>query len=202
MMKRSSKILLAAIAATGITFASISWVSAQGGWGGNCNSANPMYGQGYGQMNSQGYGPGTGGCQMQGAQGYAGPMGQGCAAKHQHRFGKGGGNHNGGMQRGSGMKSATRLETLKAQLQITAEQEPAWSAFEGAMSLKSAARANRSQQRGAMMSLSIEDRVNLMREKASHMTAMADAIGNLNATLNDNQKALFNRMGGMGHMHR
>ncbi len=69
-MKRSSKILLAAIAATGITFTAVSWVSAHGGWGGNCYRNNPMQGQGYGQMNPQGYGPGMGGCPMQSAKGY------------------------------------------------------------------------------------------------------------------------------------
>ncbi|MEJ1296585.1 MAG: Spy/CpxP family protein refolding chaperone [Candidatus Sedimenticola sp. (ex Thyasira tokunagai)] len=199
-MKRSSKILLAAIAATGITFTAISWVSAQGGWGGNCYRNNPMQGQGYGQMNPQGYGPGMGGCPMQSAKGYGanGGQGAGCATKGRH--GHGGGNKFGGMQGGPGANSATRLEALKTQLQITTEQEPAWNAFEQAIANKSAAMGNRSKQRGAMMSLSVEDRVKLMRERAGHMTVMADAISNLNTTLTEDQKALLSRMGGMGRL--
>ncbi len=105
------------------------------------------------------------------------------------------------MQGGPGANSATRLEALKTQLQITTEQEPAWNAFEQAIANKSAAMGNRSKQRGAMMSLSVEDRVKLMRERAGHMTVMADAISNLNTTLTEDQKALLGRMGGMGRLH-
>ncbi|MES9905086.1 MAG: Spy/CpxP family protein refolding chaperone [Sedimenticola sp.] len=202
-MKRSSKIILAAIAATGLSLAAVSWVSAQGGWGGNCNHAGPMQGQGYGYgtMNQQGYGPTQGGYAMRGMHrgGYSNSMGAGCAAKGRHSHG--GGKQSGGMSGNRGANSAARLEALKGQLQITAEQEPAWKAFEEVMQNKATMMMERQKMRGAMGSLTVEERVKMMRERAGRMTAMADAVSNLNATLNDNQKAMLGRIGGMGRLH-
>lgn len=200
-MKRSSKIVIAAITATGVILGTASLVSAQGGWGGNCNRANPMQGygpmgpQGYGPMHSPGYGPGMTGCPLQGGQGFAPGMGPGCAGKGgaagmRQRFADMGG--------APGAKQTAQLARVKEQLKITPEQESAWSAFEEANEFRATARAERLQQRQAMSTASVDERVKLMRQRVSHMTVMADAIENLSAVLTDEQKALFGQINPMG----
>lgn len=179
-MKRSSKILITVAAVVGISAASLSWVSANGGWGPGCGAYNQGYG--HGQMmrhgGFQGMGPGA----MQGGPGFGRGMGPGF------------------MQGGPGFGMEQRLETIKSQLQITDQQEPAWQAFEQAMSKNMAAMGEKFQGRGFMGQMPVEDRIKFMREKAGHMSEMAGVIENLYAELTPEQQKLADQLHPMRRM--
>lgn len=175
-MKRSSKVLITVAAVVGISAASLSWVSANGGWGPGCGAYNQGQGYGYGQMMGhrgfQGMGPGA----MHGGPGFSRGMGPGM------------------MQGGPGFGMEQRLDTIKSELQITAQQEPAWQAFEQAMNKNREAMVERFQGRGFIGQIPVEERVKFMREKADHMSEMAVVIENLYAELTPVQQKLADQL--------
>ncbi len=188
-MKRATKIVIAAGAALSLGLAAAA-VSAQpygygGGHMGGGYGAGPGYGMGAGMMGGAGpgYGMGWGGGHMGGAgPGYG--MGPGMMG--------GWGNVDDG------------LAALKAELGITANQEPAWQAF-----AKNAAQQNENRQAwfakmqqarsaGSAPEL-LAQQTELMKQRQAEMAANAAALKDLYAALTPEQKAIADqRFGGFG----
>lgn len=184
-MKRSSKILITTTAVVGLTAAALSFAG-PGGWGN---------GQG-----CRGYGPGA---WQQGQMTGPGGMGPGYM---QGQPGMGPGNmlgRRGGMGPGFNPGNRTefhaqRMDALKAQLQITPEQEAAWQAFAETADKNMASMTERFAQRGSQKS--IAERAQFMRDRAARMASMADAIDALYKELTTEQQQLADRFAPMGGM--
>jgi Spy/CpxP family protein refolding chaperone len=105
-----------------------------------------------------------------------------------HGYGK----KQGGMRGDKGQMMIQRMENLKTQLQITEAQEPAWQAFNQAVTEKVAAMADRFKQRGAQVP--VAERVQRMRAGAQRMTEMADAIETFYGVLTPEQQKIADQM--------
>lgn len=105
-----------------------------------------------------------------------------------HGYGK----KQGGMRGDKGQMMIQRMENLKTQLQITEAQEPAWQAFNQAVTEKVAAMADRFMQRGAQVP--VAERVQRMRAGAQRMTEMADAIETFYGVLTPEQQKIADQM--------
>lgn len=122
-----------------------------------------------------------------GAMGGAGPMaGQGFAQGGCH--GPGGGHHMGAMQHGAGPQA--RLESLKSELKLTPEQQPAWDTFESAVRGQFAAMSTTHGQPGAATG-DPEAHIQFMEKRLEGMKAVAKARADLLKTLTPEQKAVF-----------
>ena len=98
----------------------------------------------------------------------------------------------GGIRGDKGQMMTQRMEILKSQLQITEAQEPAWQAFNQAVTEKVAAMADRYKQRGAQVP--VAERVERMRAGAQRMTEMADAIETFYGVLTPEQQKIADQM--------
>jgi len=165
-MKRSTKRIAVGLASLlGVALVATPLASAYGPWGGDC----PRYerGGGFG-----GPGGGPGGMQR--------PYGRGMGP--------------GGM-RGPGTMMGSRLVLLKERLQITADQEPAWAAFEAAVSSKMEQRMAR---RDAGRPSTVEERVARIRDRTATGLAVADAMEALYGVLTPEQQAVADQYALMG----
>jgi hypothetical protein len=190
-MKRVTKIAIGAGTALTLGLAA-AVVSAQPyGYG-------PGWGMGPGQGYGPGYGPGAGMGRGMGPMAY-GPMGMGPMGQ-------------GPMRRGMGPQAfanpgafaESRLVGLKAELKITAAQEPAWNAFAGqakqqaeAMQ-KLMASVQGSNQATAPERLELRNQV--MKQRAEQMAKGTAAFKDLYAVLSPEQKALADQGVGPGMM--
>jgi hypothetical protein len=89
----------------------------------------------------------------------------------------------------------SRLVMLKERLQITAEQEPAWAAFEAAVSAKMEQRMAR---RDAGRPSTVEERVARIRDRTATGLAVADAMEALYGVLTPEQQAVADQYALMG----
>ncbi|MCW8908003.1 MAG: Spy/CpxP family protein refolding chaperone [Sedimenticola sp.] len=96
-----------------------------------------------------------------------------------------------------------RMDMIKYKLRITGEQEPAWQAFEQTLaeSMKSRGEA-RQAAREAGRQLTVSERVERMRNGATEMGKVADAIEQLYASLTPEQQKVADEMRPMGRMGR
>ena len=90
-----------------------------------------------------------------------------------------------------------RLSALKAELQITAAQEPAWSAYAGLVQQQAEQReANRTQMQAKMHDPKLSDaersavRESMMKVREQHFAARTAAIKDLQAVLTPEQRAI------------
>jgi len=175
-MKRSSKIIVVTLLATGVAVAV---------------SAAPGYGPGGCQ---QGYGPGNG------------PMMQGGG------YGPHGGGMYGRWQKGEHGPAAIeqRIERIRDQLAITAEQEPAWQTFIGQVANQrermsahhDAMQAQWSQGNGLTAVERMQQRAALMSERLAAMGEMAQAVETLYGQLTTEQQKQFDQMPMMMGRHQ
>ena len=179
---RRTLISLAAVAALAAG-ASVYAAQPEAGVGpGACPYGGPGmgYGPGAGYGRGQGYGPGPG-------------------------YGRGGpGMQQGGPGRGAGFSPAARVEgrlaTLKAELNITAEQETAWQAFAG----KAKAQATAMQaQRAAVTATQtaperLTQRAAFAKQRAANLDTMSAAVKDLYEALTPEQKAIADQRMGLG----
>ena len=95
---------------------------------------------------------------------------------------------------------AQRLDQAKNQLGITGEQEPAWKEFTAQLKQTVAARKAKRAARMRAAMPTVEERIAFMREKATQMHEIADAMAKLLAQLTPQQqkKADALPMGRMG----
>jgi len=198
-MKRATKIALALGTALSLGLAAAA-VSAHpygygGGWGGGHMGG---YGMGSGMMG--GYGPGQGmGPGMMG--GYGPGYGMGSGGRHMG-YGPGYGMGPQGMFNAYPGNAEDGLAALKAELGITAKQDPAWQAF-----TKNAAQQNENRQAwfakmhevrsaGSAPEL-LARQTEFMKQRLAEMDANAAALKDLYATLTPEQKAIADqRFGG------
>ncbi len=167
-MKRSKKVLLSTVAVIGLSVASVSLVSAFGGPGGHGGHGGPG---GFGGCDRSGYGPS--------------PQWQQGRMMHRPGF-------DGGFGFGMEDMMQNRLDRMKYELRITKEQEPAWKEFTESASKKMTTMRDRMQQRG--MQGTVAERVKLMRDGATNMTEMADAIEKLHKTLTPEQQKITDQI--------
>ncbi|HEY5791057.1 MAG TPA: Spy/CpxP family protein refolding chaperone [Gammaproteobacteria bacterium] len=152
-----------------------------------------------------GYGYGPGGCERSGAGYGAGPMsGQGMGY---------GGMHHGPRHDGRFAPAAygDRLERMRAGLELSAEQEPAWQAFSAKLEAQREAMAEHretmreSVQEGATAVELAERRVQWMGQRLAAMTELSEAVKSFYAQLTPEQQQRFDRLplgGGHRGMHR
>lgn len=93
-----------------------------------------------------------------------------------------------------------RLDMMKYQLRITEAQEPAWQAFEQSVKQKMTSRMERRQATRDSDGMTVAERVKGMRDGASQMSEMADAIEQLYSSLSPEQQKLADEMRPMEHM--
>ncbi|MES9843418.1 MAG: Spy/CpxP family protein refolding chaperone [Candidatus Sedimenticola sp. PURPLELP] len=129
-----------------------------------------------------------GNCQQDGAQYGQGFRGQGPKGQFNRA----------GMQGPTIERHQERIDYLKFKLKITEDQEPAWQAFEATMLEKFGNRVEKFAQRGSKAQLPMNERVESMRERATQMNAMADAIDKLYGSLTPEQQKIADEMGPMG----
>jgi len=181
-MKRSSKIIVVTLLATGVAVAAA--VCAAPGYGpGGCQ-------QGYGPGNGNGNGP-----MMQG--GGSGPHG---------------GSMHGRWQKGEYGPAAIeqRIERIHDQLAITAEQEPAWQTFIGQVANQrermsayhDAMQAQWSQGNGLTAVERMQQRAALMSERLAAMGEMTQAVETLYGQLTTEQQKQFDQMPMMMGRHQ
>ena len=172
-MKRVTKITLGAVTVLSLGLAAAAV------------SAHPYgYGPGYGM--GQGYGPGYGAGAGMGRG--MGPMGQGP------------------MRQGMGPQAFAnpgafaegRLAGLKAQLNITAAQEPAWNAFADQAKQQAAAMQALMSSAQATAPERIELRTQMMKQRQEQMEKGTAAFKELYAALSPEQKALADQGVGPG----
>ena len=172
-MKRSGKIGLGLASLLGIAVVTVPVVSAYGPWGGDC----PGYNRG-GWVDGQ-----------------RGPMGM----NRPYGRGMGPGMGPGMMQgRGPGTMMATRLSGLRERLQITAEQEPSWNAFQAAVSAKMEQRRARKGAGFAGRPTTVEERIARIRERTATGQAVADSMERLYGELTSEQRTIADRYALMG----
>lgn len=198
-MKRVTKIAIGAVTVLTLGLTTVAVTAHAHGYG-------PGWGMGMGQGYGPGYGPGAGMGPGMGPMGY-GPMGMGPMGQGPMRQGV-------GPQAfaNPGAFAESRLAGLKAQLQITAAQEPAWNAFAG--QAKQQAEAMQKLMTGAQGSAQasaperIEQQAQFMKQRQEQMEKGAAAFKDLYAVLSPEQKALADQgfgpgmMGGRGRAFR
>ena len=185
-MKRVTKIAIGAVTVLTLGLTTVAVTAHAHGYG-------PGWGMGMGQGYGPGYGPGAGmGRGM-------GPMGQG-----PQDYGR--------MMQGMGPQAfanpgafaESRLAGLKAQLNITAAQEPAWNAFAGQAKQQAEAmqKLMSSAQGSAQASAPerIEQQAQFMKQRQEQMEKGAAAFKELYAVLSPEQKALADQGFGPGMM--
>ncbi|OOZ35784.1 Spy/CpxP family protein refolding chaperone [Solemya velesiana gill symbiont] len=91
-----------------------------------------------------------------------------------------------------------RIDYLKFKLKITEDQELAWKAYETAMLDKFGQGVQCHAQRGSKAQLPLNERVEFMRERATQMNAMADAIDKLYGSLTPEQQKIADELASMG----
>lgn len=128
--------------------------------------------------------------------GFGGP--QSCGSGHHGRFGR----HGPGMfgQHVDGM-----LAFVKAELKITADQEPAWQAFSSSMRELAQQRAGmRKHARGSGRDLPLNERIDrrlaMMEQGTAQLRQMAEAVKSLYADLTPEQQQLADRLVPMRRM--
>ena len=131
---------------------------------------------------------------MGGDSGHGSPMGS-----HEHHRGSHCGDqkmaHRMGMHR-QDQRVDGRMTFLKAELKITAEQEPRWDAVEAVLregiAARTAMRAQRMQEKSDQARPSAPERlarhIERMQSRLEHMRKMADAMGELYAVLSPEQR--------------
>ena len=155
------------------------------------------YGPGWGMGMGQGYGPGYGAGAGMGRG--MGPMGQGPQGYGRMRQGV-------GPQAfaNPGAFAESRLAGLRAELKITAAQEPAWNAFAGHAKQQAEAmqKLMSSAQGSAQATVPerIEQRNQIMKQRQEQMEKGAAAFKDLYAVLSPEQKALADQGFGPGMM--
>jgi hypothetical protein len=156
-----------------------------------------MGGHGPGMMKGMDHGTGDGPGMMKGMGGHGPGMMKGMDHGTGHGPGmmKGKGGHGPGMMKGAGFSDPAQIETLKAELGITAAQETAWNTY--AKAVQEAAAAMRTAREGvdpsAVSKMTPSERfafVTKMREQAQkQFEAVGTAANDLLAGLDDAQKA-------------
>ncbi len=135
---------------------------------------------------------------------YADEYGYGESGWRHHGPGR---HHGGGWFKGSGNTAEfearinERLDRAKSQLGITGEQEPAWNEFTTQLRQ---AMETRKARRGARMRdavPTVEERIEFMRQKATQMRELADAMAKLHAQLTTEQQKTADALP-MGRMGR
>lgn len=184
-MKRVTKITLGAVTALSLGLAAAA------------ASANPYgYGPGWGMGQGQGYGPGYG----------AGPaMGRGVGPGYGPGPTMGGYGH---MGRGMGPQvfgnpgafAESHLAGLKAELKITAAQEPAWKAFVDQAKQQADAMQKLMASAQASAPERLELRNQVMKQREEQMAKGTAAFKELYAELSPEQKALADQRVGFGMM--
>ncbi len=186
-MKRVTKIAIGAVTVLTLGLTTVVVTAHAQGYG-------PGMGMGYGP----GYGPGAGMGRGMGPMGY-GPMGMGPMGY-------------GPMRRGVGPQAfanpgafaESRLAGLKAELKITAAQEPAWKTFaDQAKQQAEAMQALMTSAQGSAQATAperIELRSQFMKKQQEQMEKGAAAFKNLYAVLSPEQKALADQGFGPGMM--
>ena len=92
-----------------------------------------------------------------------------------------------------------RMDMVKYKLRITEEQEPAWQAFQETLTERMKSRVEaRQAAREAGKQLTVSERVERMRNGATEMEKMADAIDQLYASLTPEQQKIADEMRPMG----
>lgn len=140
----------------------------------------------------------------------AAPHGRGCGDDgHGHGHGKMRGEHMGGERGGPGAVSAQHLQRMKMRLQITPQQEAAWTAFatqatEQAAKMRGLMAPPPAAGQDAAKPLPAPERMarhtELMSQRLAGMQAVNAAFKDLYAQLTPEQKALADQ--GMGRMQR
>ena len=91
-----------------------------------------------------------------------------------------------------------RVAFLKAELDIQANQEPAWQAFESVMRDNHANKGHGKKHRHEMKGLSapekIEQHISHMEQRLTHMKSMQGAMTELYAVLDDSQRQTANEL--------
>lgn len=131
-----------------------------------------------------------------GGPGFGGP--QSCGGGHHGRFGR----HGSGMfgQHVDGM-----LAFVKAELKITADQEPAWQEFSTTMRELAQQRVGmRKHAPGSGRDLPLSERIDrrlaMLEQGAAHLRQMAEAVKSLYADLTPEQQQLADRLAPMRRM--
>ncbi len=186
-MKRVTKIAIGAVTVLTLGLTTVAVTAHAHGYGPGMGMGMGM-GQGYGP----GYGPGAGMGRGMGPMGY-GPMGRG--------MGPGSGPQ---AFANPGAFAESRLAGFKAELKITAAQEPAWNAFAG--QAKQQAEAMQKLMAGVQGSAQataperIEQQAKFMKQRQEQMEKGAAAFKDLYAVLSPEQKALADQGFGPGMM--